>query len=172
MHNKVVYRAVQALTRSGYDTLRFQFRGVGLSEGRYDAGHGEVEDFQAALDETERSAGLPIVAGGFSFGSAVGLKAASKDPRVAAFVALGLPVASESGRMVPRPVMPSLFVVGEKDTFGPPSELAKFLGGTHRMAVIPGADHFFAGQLDLVGETIAEFLASLPAERSATGAPA
>ncbi len=37
MHNKVVYRAAQALTRSGYDTLRFNFRGVGLSEGRYDA---------------------------------------------------------------------------------------------------------------------------------------
>ena len=174
MHNKVVYRAVQALTRSGYDTLRFQFRGVGLSEGRHDAGRGEVEDFRAALDEAERVAGLPIVAGGFSFGSAVGLKAASQDPRVAAFVALGFPVASESGLMVPRPPrdVPSLFVVGEKDTFGPPSELAKFLGGTQRLVVIPGADHFFEGQLDLVGETIAQFLASLPAERSATGTPA
>jgi uncharacterized protein len=174
MHNKVVYRAVQALTRSGYDTLRFQFRGVGLSEGRYDSGHGEVEDFRAAMDEAERTAGLPLVAGGFSFGSAVGLKAASNDPRVAAFVALGLPVASESGRMLPRPPreVPSLFVVGENDTFGPPSDLAKFLAGTHRMVVIPGADHFFEGQLDLLGETISGFLASLPAERSATGAPA
>ncbi len=172
MHNKVVYRAVQALTRSGYDTLRFQFRGVGLSEGRHDSGHGEVEDFRAALDEAERTAGLPLIAGGFSFGSAVGLKAASRDPRVSAFVALGVPVASESGRMLPRPAMPSLFVVGENDTFGPPSELTKFLAGTHRMVVIPGADHFFEGQLDLVGETIAGFLASLPAERPATGAPA
>src|SRR5262245_21096365 len=174
MHNKVVYRAVQALTRSGYDTLRFQFRGVGLSEGRHDAGHGEVEDFRAAMDEAERTSGLPLVAGGFSFGSAVGLKAAANDPRVAAFVGLGLPVASESGRMLPRPPreVPSLFVVGENDTFGPPSELAKFLAGTHRMVVIPGADHFFEGQLDLVGETISGFLASLPAERAATGASA
>ena len=174
MHNKVVYRAVQALTRTGYDTLRFQFRGVGLSEGRYDAGHGEIEDFRSALDEAERSAGLPIVAGGFSFGSAVGLKATTNDPRVAAFVALGLPLASESGRLLPRPPrgVPSLFVVGENDTFGPPAELAKFLGGTHRMVVIPGADHFFEGQLDLLGETIRDFLVSLPADKAATGAPA
>ena len=174
MHNKVVYRAVQALTRSGYDALRFQFRGVGLSEGRYDAGHGEIEDFRAALDEAERAAGTPIVAGGFSFGSAVGLKASANDPRVAAFVGLGLPLATESGRLMPRPPreVPSLFVVGENDTFGPPEELAKFLGGMHSMVVVPGADHFFEGQLDLLGETIREFLVSLPAERTATGAPA
>ena len=124
MHNKVVYRAAQALTRAGYDTLRFNFRGVGLSEGRYDAGRGEVEDFRAALDEAERTVGAwtPIVAGGFSFGSAVGLKASAQDRRLAAFVALGLPLATESGRLVPRPPasVPSLFVVGENDTFGPP----------------------------------------------------
>src|SRR5262245_13807928 len=141
MHNKVVYRAAQALTRSGYDTLRFNFRGVGLSEGRYDAGHGEIEDFRAALDEADRTAGKPIVAGGFSFGSAVGLKAAAHDPRLEAFVALGLPLATESGRLVPRPPreVPSLFVVGENDTFGPPAELERFLAGSgHRMVVIPG----------------------------------
>ena len=165
MHNKVVFRATQALTRAGYDTLRFNFRGVGLSEGRYDAGRGEMEDFRAALDEAERTVGLPIVAGGFSFGSAVGLKASAEDSRLAAFVALGLPLATESGRLVPRPPasVPSLFVVGENDAFGPPEDLQRFLGGTHRMAVIPGADHFFEGQLERLGETISDFLASLPA---------
>ena len=175
MHNKVVYRAAQALTRSGYDTLRFNFRGVGLSEGRYDSGHGEIEDYRAALDEAERTAGRPMVAGGFSFGSAVGLKAAARDPRLEAFVALGLPLASESGRLVPRPPreVPSLFVVGENDTFGPPEELERFLAGSgHRMVVIPGADHFFEGQLELLGETIAGFLASLPAVRARSETPA
>ncbi len=173
MHNKVVYRAVQALTRSGYDTLRFNFRGVGLSEGRYDAGHGEAEDFRAALDEAQRTAGLPIAAGGFSFGSAVCLKASARDTRLETFIVLGLPLATESGRMVPRPAVPSLFVVGENDTFGPPAELARFLGGTHRMVVVPGADHFFEGQLEALGETIAGFLALLePAARRAWQAPA
>ncbi len=173
LHNKVVYRAVQALARSGYDTLRFNFRGVGVSEGRYDAGHGEVEDFRAAMDEAEREAGLPMAAGGFSFGSAVGLKACARDPRLATYIALGLPLATESGRMVPLPEVPSLFVVGEDDRFGPPQDLERYLAGRHRMVVIPGAGHFFEGQLELLGETIADFLASLaPAERPAAGAPA
>ncbi len=173
LHNKVVYRAVQALARSGWETLRFNFRGVGVSEGRYDAGRGEVEDFRAALDEAERTVGRPIVAGGFSFGSAVCLKAAAGDPRVAAFIAIGVPLATESGRMVPVPAVPALFVVGENDRFGPPEDLARFLAGRHRMVVIPGADHFFEGQLDVLGETVMNFLASLPAApRPAVETPA
>ena len=110
MHNKVVFRAVQALTRSGFSTLRFNFRGVGLSEGRYDGGRGEIDDFRAAMDEAARTGGLPLVAGGFSFGSAVGLKAIARDadPRASAFIALGLPLATESGRLVPRPTVPAL----------------------------------------------------------------
>ncbi len=155
MHNKVVYRAAQALTQSGFATLRFQFRGVGLSQGRYDAGRGEVDDVRAALDEAETArGGPPLVAGGFSFGAAMALKASDGDPRVAAFVGLGLPVATESGRMLPRPPesVPALFVVGERDTYGPPDELARFLRGAPwvRRVVIPGADHFFEGQLEEV----------------------
>ena len=177
LHNKVVYRAAQALSRAGYDTLRFNFRGVGLSEGRYDAGFGEVEDYRAALDEAERTGGVPIVAGGFSFGSAVGLKAAARDRRVEAFIALGLPLATESGRMVPKPEMPALFVVGEKDAYGPPGELERFVAGAYPVVVIPGADHFFDGQLEVLGEALAAFLTTLPATTApsappATGAPA
>ena len=174
MHNKVVYRAAQALSQAGYDTLRFNFRGTGLSDGRYDGGIGEIDDYRAALDEAEGTGGLPIVAGGFSFGSAIGLKAAARDRRLEAFVALGLPLATESGRLVsvPPPEVPSLFVVGENDTFGPPAELERFLGGRHRMVVIPGADHFFEGRLELLGETVAGFLASLPAGRTPSEARA
>ncbi len=162
MHNKVVYRAVQALTRSGYATLRFNFRGVGISEGRYDAGRGEVEDFRAALDEAERSEGLPLVAGGFSFGSAVGLKAAAGDPRVEAFVAVGLPLATESGRLLPRPGVPALYVVGERDAYGPPEELARFVGDSGRIVVVPGAGHFLEGSLESLGEVIEDFLRGVP----------
>ena len=158
MHNKVVYRAVQALTRSGYATLRFNFRSVGMSEGRYDAARGEVEDVRAALDEAQRARGLPIVAGGFSFGAAVALKASADDPRVEAFIGVGLPVATESGRRLPRPRVPALFVVGERDSHGPPADLARFLGDSARIVVVPGAGHFFEGTLDSVGDAIAEFL--------------
>jgi uncharacterized protein len=169
MHNKVVYRAVQVLTQSGYATLRFQFRGVGLSQGQHDAGRGEVEDFRAALDEAELRVGLPIVAGGFSFGAAAALRATLGDPRVAAFLGLGLPVATESGRPLPRPSVPALFLVGERDTFGPPAELARFLQGTGtaRIVVVPEADHFFEGHLDAVAAEIRAFLEGLATEAAA-----
>ena len=173
MHNKVVYRAVQALTRGGWATLRFNFRGVGLSEGRYDAGHGEVDDFRAALDEAERESRLPIVAGGFSFGAAVALKAIAGDTRVTAAVALGLPLASESGRLVPRPSVPAFYAVGGNDTYAPPEEVRRFAGPGAAFEVFPGADHFFEGSLDALGDAISRFLSSLPqnADVNAGAAP-
>jgi hypothetical protein len=173
MHSRVVYRVAQALTKSGYTTLRFNFRGVGLSEGRYDAGGGETHDFRAALAEAQHHAGLPLVAGGFSFGAAVALRATVKDPRIEAFIGLGLPVATESGRQLPRPAAPALFAVGERDVHGPPEDLERFLeGSAAKMVVIPGADHFFDGSLELLEATITTFLEALPdrsARREETG---
>ncbi len=174
MHNKVVYRAVRSLTRSGYGALRFNFRGVGLSQGRHDAGRGEVDDFRAALDEAERLGGRPIVAGGFSFGAAVALRAADREPRVTSLIALGLPLGTESGRDVPFPLVPTFYAMGERDTFVSPGELARFAGDGAAILVVPGADHFFAGHLAALGEALEVFLAD-PAGRqksAAGGSPA
>ncbi len=174
MHNKVVYRAVRSLTRSGYGTLRFNFRGVGLSQGRHDSGRGEVDDFRAALDEAERLGGRPIVGGGFSFGSSVALRAAAGEPRIAALIALGLPLGAESGRGIPRPRVPTFYAMGERDTFASPGELARFAGDGAAILVVPGADHFFAGGLATLGDAIAEFLANLVLRQksAAGGSPA
>jgi alpha/beta superfamily hydrolase len=164
LHNKVVFRAAKALTESGYDTLRFNFRGVGASAGQHDRGVGEADDFRAALDEAERRGGLPIVAGGFSFGSAVALRAIAGDPRVAAYLGIGLPVATEPGRAWIPPAVPALFVVGEKDRFGPPDALRRVLGAAARIVVIEGADHFFEGRLDELERVLMDFLAKRPVE--------
>ena len=164
MHNKVVYRAAQALTAAGWETLRFNFRGVGLSEGRHDEGLGEVEDFRAALQEAETHGGLPIVAGGFSFGSAVALRAVQGDARIAAFIGAGLPVASPFATPLPSlpPGVPALFAVGERDAFGPPPRLRKFLAGSEAEIVeIPGADHFFEGKLPELEAAICAFARDL-----------
>jgi uncharacterized protein len=160
LHNKVVYRAAQALSLAGFGTLRFNFRGVGLSEGRYDSGRGETADFRAALDETERLGGGPMVAGGFSFGSAVALKAIAGDPRVLAFIGVGLPVSAESAGLE-RPRVPALFVVGERDTFGPPARLREFLDGSGRVVEIPEANHFLEGRLEELAVAIRQFLETL-----------
>lgn len=167
LHNKVVFRAARALTRSGYGTLRFNFRGVGRSAGKFDGHGGEVADFRAAQAEAARRAGVPQVAGGFSFGAAMSLRAIEGDSRVGAYIGVGLPVAS-APRPFPRPEVPSLFIVGGRDTFGPPGALREFVGGSGEVLEIEGADHFLEGRLSLLEEAIARFLAELPAREAAS----
>jgi alpha/beta superfamily hydrolase len=166
LHNKVVFRASRALARAGYGVLRFNFRGVGLSEGQFAAGRAETDDFRAAVDEAERHGGRPVVAGGFSFGAAVGTRAIEGDERILAFVGVGVPLASPEGSDLPRPRVPALFVVGGNDTFGPPAMLREWARDGGRIVEVPGADHFLEGRLDELEKVIAGFLAELPARRS------
>jgi hypothetical protein len=162
LHNKVVFRAARALSNAGLGTLRFNFRGVGLSDGSHDSGAGEVEDFRAALDEAQRRGGTPIVAGGFSFGSAAALRAIAGDSRVAAGIFIGLPLATDSGAVLSRPSVPALYVTGERDTYGPPALLREFVGDSGTIVIVAGADHFFEGKLDELEGILARFLAELP----------
>ncbi len=162
LHNKVVFRAARALSRAGYGVLRFNFRGVGLSEGTFDSGRAEVDDFRAAVDEAERRGGTPIVAGGFSFGSSAALRAADGDSRIRAFIGVGIPLASVPGDSLPRPQVPALFVVGSEDVHGPPALLRKWAGDVGTIVEIRGADHFLEGRLDDLERSIATFLAGLP----------
>jgi alpha/beta superfamily hydrolase len=161
LHNKVVFRAARCLSRAGYGVLRFNFRGVGLSDGRFDGGSGEVDDFRAALDEAERRGGTPIVAGGFSFGAATALRAIDGDARVRAFIGIGIPLASEHGQALPVPRVPALFVVGSEDVFGPPALLRHWAGGVGTIVEIRGADHFLEGRLDELEPVVADFLKKL-----------
>jgi alpha/beta superfamily hydrolase len=153
MHNKVVYHAAKAFAGFGLPVLRFNFRGVGLSEGVHDAGRGEQEDVRAALDwMTERYA-LPLIFAGFSFGSYVGLRACCGDERVRGLVGLGLPVRA-AGRdytyefLAKCGSVPKLFVSGDHDEFSPQGVLESVLVKVQepkRVVWVAGADHFFAG---------------------------
>jgi hypothetical protein len=165
LHNKVVFRAARALSRGGYGVLRFNFRGVGLSEGRFDSGRGETDDFRAALDEAERRGGRPLVAGGFSFGSAAVLRAIEADPRVIAFIGVGVPVTEDAARL-PRPKVPALFVVGAEDRVGPPAMLREWAAGSGSIVEAAGADHFLDGKLEVLERAIADFLRELASVES------
>ena len=115
----------------------------------------------------ERRTGGPLLAGGFSFGCAAALRGSADDARVAAFLGVGLPVATEPIRETPRPRVPALFVVGEQDTYGPPALLREFLGGSGEVAVVPGTGHFFEGRLPELEAAIGRFLAAFRFQASA-----
>jgi uncharacterized protein len=167
MHFKVVFRAAKALQSAGLAVLRFNFRGVGRSEGVHDHGSGEQEDARAALLEMrDRFPGLPLVLGGFSFGSTVALRLAARDARVGAVLALGYPLA-RPGDTAPLEAVrvPRLFVQGENDEFGSGEALralAEPLPPPREIAVLPGADHFFDGHLDPLQIVITEWAGRRP----------
>lgn len=160
LHNKVVFHTMKALNNFGLPVLRFNFRGAGLSHGEHDQGRGEVDDLRAALDWMDAEYHLPLVFAGFSFGAAVGLRAACADSRVAAAIGVGLPVtpvaeADEEPRVYTLEFLqhctkPKLFVSGARDKFGPRAKLESLvasLPGPKKLVVIEGADHFFEGRL-------------------------
>ncbi len=164
MHNKVVFNAMKALNGMGWPVLRFNFRGAGLSEGKHDAGRGEVEDVRAALDWLHNDFHLPLVFAGFSFGAGVGLRAACPDTRVVAAIALGLPIAA-AGRdydyvFLRDCAKPKLFISGTRDEFCPRAELERVTAAAaepKQVVFIEGADHFFEGRLGEVRKHIEEW---------------
>jgi alpha/beta superfamily hydrolase len=168
MHFKAVFRAAKALQSAGLAVLRFNFRGVGRSEGAHDHGAGEQEDARAALFEVQaRFPGLPLVLGGFSFGSVVSLAVAARDARVRAVFALGLPLRMADPAVLARVAQPRLFVQGEDDAFGRGEALRVLvepLPAPRELVVVPGADHFFTGHLDALQGAVAAWAGTRPWE--------
>jgi len=166
LHNKVVFHTMKALNSFGYPVLRFNFRGAGLSHGEHDHGDGEVDDVRTALNWMEREFRLPLIFAGFSFGAAVGLRAACPDARVEALIGLGLPVAAIDDRVygfefLKSCTKPKLFVSGDRDQFGPRAKLEALiqtLPEPKKLVIIEGADHFFEGRLRELREAIESWI--------------
>ncbi len=167
LHNKVVFHTMKALNSFGFPVLRFNFRGAGLSHGEHDHGNGEVEDVRAALDWLDAEFHLPLLFAGFSFGAAVGLRAACPDDRIKALIGIGvpaIPVAADAE--APRVysfdflqdcIKPKLFVSGARDQFGPRAKLEALVASVpepKKLVLIEGGDHFFEGRLRELRETI------------------
>lgn len=167
MHFKVVFRAAKALQENGVAALRFNFRGVGRSEGTHDGGRGEQDDVSAALGEAARRfPALPLLLGGFSFGAAMALRVAAKEARPRAVFALGLPLTKMTDLAVLQKLaVPRLFVQGEHDEFGSFESVRKLvepLPPPRELRVIPGSDHFFTGHLDELQSEVSQWVASRP----------
>lgn len=162
LHNKVVFHAMKALNNLGMPVLRFNFRGAGLSHGEHDHGAGEIDDVRTALDWLDREFHLPIVFAGFSFGAAVGLRAAVPDARVPVLISLGTPISPVDNRsydyaFLMSSTKPKLFVSGSRDQFATPAKLqglVQSLPEPKKLVIIEAADHFFEGRLREMRETV------------------
>jgi len=169
MHHKVPMAIARELVRLGCAALRFNFRGVGQSEGTYDRGVGEVEDALAAAAWLgARHPGLPLSLAGFSFGAAVATLAAARlDPPPASLI-----LAGTSPKRVPTPPVgvPALVVHGEHDDIVPLADVMDWARPqTLPVTVVPGAGHFFHGQLPLLQDLVRGFWRGCAASDSLAG---
>lgn len=162
LNNKVVFRAAKAALQSGLPTLRFNFRGVGKSQGTFAEGEGERDDVRAALRYLEtRFPQAPVCVMGFSFGAVVGLAAGADDPQVCGLVGIGIPVGSEDVSYLREVTKPKLIIQGTQDQQGPRAQVEALfasLAEPKRLQWVEGAGHFFDGKLEVLQAGVESFL--------------
>jgi len=162
MYNAIVEGLCKSLEASGLVALRFNFRGVGASEGSYDQGVGEVRDARAALNFL-RSISSPRITklgiAGYSFGAYVAARAALEDPSIDALALVSPPLALYDFDFLRAVRRPKLVVLGGRDEFVGASieELAKVVDGQTKVFLIEGADHFWFGYEEEACGVVASF---------------
>jgi alpha/beta superfamily hydrolase len=161
MNNKVVHTLVRSFNLLGCPAVRFNFRGVGGSAGRYDEGLGETDDALAVVDwAAERWPESEVWLGGFSFGSYVALRAAVRsEPPGLIMVAPPVQRFAVAAEAVPR--CPWLIVQGEDDELVDSSAVADWaaaLSPPPALVVLDDTDHFFHGRLTRLRNTVQGFL--------------
>lgn len=162
--NKVAHTLARAFNRVGVPALRFNFRGVGRSEGEYGHGVGEQEDALAAVRHARAlHPGEPVYLAGFSFGAAVAAQVAAQvEP--AALVTVAPSVEHRLGQGFTAPSCPWLIVHGAEDELIPLAVVTAWheqFAPESRLDVIDGASHFFHGRLTVLADTVVEFLSEV-----------
>jgi alpha/beta superfamily hydrolase len=169
MHNKIVYALNQCFAQRGFSTLRFNFRGVGRSQGTFARGEGELTDAASALDWLQtynvNAAGCWIA--GFSFGAWIGMQLLMRRPEIDHFIAVSPPAnVYDFGFLAPCPSS-GLILQGDKDevvTEESARKLAEKLGRQRDISidyrVVKGANHFFTDRLDKLGQHVDEYIAA------------
>jgi alpha/beta superfamily hydrolase len=162
LHNKVVHRVASTLHGLGAAVVRFNFRGVGRSAGRFDRGDGELEDARAALAFVrERYPAARRWAAGFSFGAWVASRLAAGSPDVERLVLVAPPVHTQTFEEMATCAVPKLVVQGMADDVCPPENLARVYPGwaePKRLMKVEGASHFFDKHLGALAQAILEGL--------------
>jgi len=167
LDNKVVQTVARALLQIGWASLRFNYRGVGASEGAWDEGRGEIDDALAVVAAARRRGdlpALPLLLAGFSFGGFVAAAAADLLPEAARARRLVLVAPSTEKQHVPSVPADTIVVHGESDEVVPlAATLAWARPQSLPVVVLPGVGHFFHGQLALLKSVIVRELRDLAA---------
>jgi len=163
LHNKVAHTLARAFLKRGMAVLRFNFRGVGKSEGDFDDARGEVDDALACLEYLqERWPGKPAWLSGFSFGAAVAIRAAVR-AEPAGLVSVAPAVYRFVDSLDVQPDCPWLIVHGEDDEVVPVDETIAWVNDLEpgpELRLFPGTGHFFHGRLVELREAVTEFVQS------------
>jgi uncharacterized protein len=166
MDNPVVIRAAEVAQSAGYATLRFNFRGVGASDGVHDKGQGEQDDVRAAMAALagRLPGGAPVGVIGYSFGAWTAAHAVRPHTPAAPLALIAPPIGMHDWSFLQVGAGRLLLVAGSRDSYCPVEALhrvATAAGGEEH--VVEGADHFFFGKLYPLGEVIGGWLAGTPA---------
>lgn len=162
MRARVLHEATRGLVAAGCAVLRFNYRGVGLSAGRFSEGAREVGDLLAALDALAAThPGVPLWTGGYSFGAWLAMATGAADPRVRALIGIAAPVDQYDFSGVAASDKPKFLVHGALDAVCPLRAVQRFYGTMiepRELVVIDGADHLFDGTASEVGDALRDLL--------------
>lgn len=165
MQNKVAHTLARSFLGAGFTALRFNFRGVGNSEGGFDNGDGEVEDVLAAVNwMRQEMPNLPLWVAGFSFGAAMAVRAAI-DCKPDGLISIAPAVTRFAGKLDTQPECPWLIIQGDQDELVDIDATIAWINKLDpgpEFEVIRGAEHFFHGKLTLLRNAVAEFVRDHP----------
>ena len=157
MNNKIVYRAYQSFAKAGFSTMRFNFRGVGRSQGKFDDGIGELSDAATALDwlQLQNPDASHVWVSGFSFGAWIALQLLMRRPEIEAFIAISPPANMYDFTFLSPCPASGLVLQGDRDDIvseqavsGFAEKLAQQKGSNIQYKVIGGADHYYRTRQD------------------------
>ena len=163
MYNAVVMTLAQSLCDAGIAALRFNFRGVDLSEGEFDGGVGEIQDAQEAMSYLalhDRIDASRIGIAGYSFGAAVALAAAWQSNTAQAIASIACPSRMFTEMGAREILQPKLLICGDHDHDFPAQQfkfLARRFTDPKSIELLDGADHFFANHLPQIADLAAPF---------------
>ena len=176
MNNRVVFIMFNNFVERGFSVLRFNFRGVGRSQGEFDNGVGELSDAAYAFDWMQQfNSNSPFCwIGGYSFGALISMQLMMRRPEIEGFVSISPPAGTEDFSFLAPCPSSGLIIHGDKDTHVPldaVKKLAQKLDGQKNISVnlsiVKGADHFYKDNMDNLSKEVASYLDnSLPPDNT------